>query len=59
MAQPWAIKFYKSKAWRKCRTAYQINKHHLCERCGDPGEEVHHRIPLTPENINNPEITLR
>jgi 5-methylcytosine-specific restriction endonuclease McrA len=35
----------------------------LCERClakGKyvPGDEVHHKIHLNPDNINNPEITL-
>ena len=38
-------------------------KHGLCERCLDrgrivPGEIVNHRIELTPENINDPEVTL-
>lgn len=53
-----AKKFYKSKAWRKCRDAYFIFKHGLCERCNNPGKIVHHTIELTPENINNPTITL-
>lgn len=35
----------------------------LCERCRDRGlivpcEEVHHKIKLTPENINRPEVAL-
>ena len=40
----------------------------MCERCLARGLivvgtkqqplEVHHKIPLTPENINNPDITL-
>ncbi len=53
-----AEKFYKSKAWRKCRDAFFVFKHGLCERCGDPGKIVHHRIELTPDNINDPDITL-
>lgn len=56
--KPFAEKFYKSKAWRKCRDAYFILMHGLCERCNGPGKIVHHTIELTPENINNPEITL-
>lgn len=54
----WAEKFYKSKAWQKCRTAYVKEKFGICERCGKPGKIVHHKIYLTPENINCPEITM-
>lgn len=54
----WAKPFYKSKAWRNCRDAYFISKHGLCERCGRPGLIVHHRIYLTPQNINDPNATL-
>jgi 5-methylcytosine-specific restriction endonuclease McrA len=56
--KPWAKKFYRSKAWRTVRHAYFIKKHGLCERCGSPGEIVHHKIYLTPYNINNPSISL-
>ena len=36
---------------------------YLCERCMQegrykPAEIVHHKVYLTPENINNPAITL-
>lgn len=31
----------------------------MCERCGQPNsKQVHHKKWLTPENINDPEITL-
>jgi 5-methylcytosine-specific restriction endonuclease McrA len=30
----------------------------LCVRCGRPGEIVHHKIHLTPQNINDPSIAL-
>ena len=56
--KPWAEKFYKSKAWQDCREAFFIFRHGLCERCGRPGKIVHHKIYLTPENINDPYITL-
>lgn len=56
--QSWAEKFYNSPAWKKCRAAYKKSVHGLCERCGETGEIVHHKIPLTPENINDPNITL-
>lgn len=58
MAKPWAVKFYRSVAWKKVRQAYFIQKHGLCERCGGPGEIVHHKIYLNPDNINNPSISL-
>ena len=58
-----AEKFYKSVAWQKCRAAYAKSVGGLCERCLRkglyvPGEVVHHKIHLTPENIGRPEITL-
>ena len=56
--KPWAKHFYKSKAWRQCRDAFFVAKHGLCERCGGPGKIVHHKVWLTPENINDPSVTL-
>ena len=55
--------FYVSHAWIKCRRAYAEHVGGLCERCfADgkivPGTQVHHRIRLTPDNINKPEISL-
>ena len=58
MAREFAISFYNSKEWKKCREAYKQSVYGLCERCGSPGGEVHHKIYLTPENINDPNITL-
>lgn len=58
-----AAGFYKSKAWQKCREAYAQSVGWLCEDCLEkgiykPGEIVHHKTELTPENIDKPEITL-
>ncbi len=55
--------FYKSGAWTKCRQAYKTSVGGLCERCLAkglivPGVEVHHKIRLTPENIDDPAIAL-
>lgn len=55
--------FYSSIQWRKCRDAYKKSKQGLCERCLKkglivPADEVHHKIRLTKENINNPQISL-
>lgn len=56
--QPWARRFYNSKAWRECRDAYFASQYGLCERCGGPGLIVHHKIVLTPANINDPNVTF-
>ena len=56
--KPWARRFYKSKAWKECRRAYFISQHGLCERCGGPGKIVHHKVWLTPDNINDPAVSL-
>lgn len=63
MAQEYAKRFYKSKAWQSCRTAY-IGKRRMidggmCEVCGERiGYIVHHTITLTPSNIKNPDVSL-
>ena len=58
-----AKRFYKSKAWQTTRDAYASSVGGLCERClmaglCVPGEIVHHKIPLTPDNISDPNISL-
>jgi len=54
----WAKKFYNSKTWRTCRKNYLATQYGLCERCHNPADVVHHKIYLTPGNINNPHTTL-
>ena len=58
MAKEFSRKFYNSSSWVKTSKAYKEHKYNICEKCGEIGEEVHHIIPLTPSNINNPEISL-
>ncbi|GLC32910.1 HNH endonuclease [Clostridium omnivorum] len=58
MAKEFAVKFYKSKAWLECRDGFIQSVHGLCNRCGNPGYIVHHKELLTPDNINNPNVTL-
>jgi len=63
MSKDFSRKFYSSQAWNNCRSAYMKSVHHLCERCLSkgimtPAEIVHHKIELTPDNIDNPLITL-
>ena len=60
--------FYVSWIWRKCRKAFAESKGNLCERCLargviEPGSkdrplEVHHKIPLTAENVRDQRVAL-
>ena len=59
----WARSFYNSQAWHNCRNAYVKQAGGLCERCLRkglvvPGEIVHHKIHLTPQNISDPNVAL-
>lgn len=61
--QDYAEHFYKSKAWQNCRALYLKKAGGLCEHCLALGlykraEIVHHKTHITPENINDPNITL-
>jgi 5-methylcytosine-specific restriction endonuclease McrA len=56
--QAWAYSFYCSKQWRKCRTAYKKAVHYQCEICGAAGVIVHHKEPLTQENISDLFVSL-
>ena len=63
MARDFSRPFYNSKAWKDCREGYIQSVNGLCERClangkYTPGYELHHKVWLTPENINDPYITL-
>ena len=63
MARKFAEAFYKSRRWQKCREAYIAYRKGidggLCETCHKKlGRIVHHKIPLTPGNINDPEVSL-
>ena len=62
MAKTYAQKFYNSKRWTQFRQMY-LSEHPYCERCAQagllvPAEHVHHIKYITPENINDPHITL-
>ena len=58
-----ATKFYSSKAWKDCRRAYAKSVRGLCERClakgiYRPGEVVHHKTHINPENISDLRVIL-
>ena len=55
--------FYGTSAWIKASKAYKKSVGGLCERCLKsglvrPGVFVHHKIHLTLDNIDDPDITL-
>ena len=60
--------FYVSWRWRKCRKEFAASKGNLCEKClargiieagsKDRPLEVHHKVPLTAENVNDPKVAL-
>lgn len=54
----YARNFYNSKQWKETQAAYMSSKHYICERCGNIAKICHHKTYITPENINDPNITL-
>ena len=61
MAKEWAKDFYQSASWKKTRDYMLAKYNYLCQKCTGnprPAEIVHHIIWLTPQNINDPNITL-
>lgn len=58
MAKEYSKSFYNSKAWRKLSEYIRVSRDHTCEECGEFGDQVHHIIEITPENINDTSITL-
>ena len=58
-----ATGFYNTKAWKDTRRNYKQSVGNLCERCLSkgiitPAEIVHHKEPLTADNISNLNISL-
>lgn len=62
-SNPEIERFYTTQTWRKCRASFLKEKSGLCELCLsqgliEPAVHVHHKKPITPDNLDNPEITL-
>jgi len=58
-----AQKFYNTTAWHQCRSAFIQQRiaedGGLCQMCGrELGYIVHHKTELTPDNINDPDISM-
>ena len=56
-------RFYTTRAWRKSRESFLQEKGRLCEICLskgliEPAVHVHHKVPITADNLNDPRITL-
>lgn len=63
MAKEWALAFYNSIAWKRCRKSFISKRIGIdggaCQcGCGELGYIVDHIEELTAENINNPDVTL-
>lgn len=68
MHEQFANAFYRSRTWRRCRDEFFRSRGGLCERCLARGIvnagskemplQVHHKQPLTKENISDPAVTL-
>lgn len=58
MARPEFKSFYNSAAWIKLSNVVRTQSYHLCQLCQQPGDEIHHIIPITLDNLDNPRITL-
>jgi 5-methylcytosine-specific restriction endonuclease McrA len=50
--------FYKSDAWKLARQIKMKQADGKCERCGSVGEEVHHKIRLTVDNVKDVTISI-
>lgn len=40
------------------RNSVLLRDFYLCQHCGKPATEVHHKVHLTPDNIHDPSITM-
>lgn len=63
MARDFALAFYKSAAWERARKLALVRSKGLCEECIKrgiikPARLVHHKVPITPENVGDPTVTL-
>lgn len=59
MAKEWAKAFYQSKVWQDTSRSVKSDANYICVKCNDrPAEIAHHIIWLTPQNINDINITL-
>ena len=58
MAKEYSKAFYNSKLWKNCRREVLRRDLYTCAYCHARASEVHHKIELTPANINDINISL-
>lgn len=61
--QKFAERFYKGKAWQRVRAVAWSRDRGLCQDCLKrgiirPAHEVHHIVELTPDNIEDANVSL-
>lgn len=52
------IKFYNSIKWRRVQKYIRAKYRGLCQECGKAGWEVHHKEPLTIDNVDIDEVAI-
>ena len=50
--------FYNSYAWQKQRQYKMRLENYKCASCGGVAEDVHHKIRLTEENVNDVNVSM-
>jgi len=50
--------FYQSKQWLRLAKVVRLKYRGVCQSCGNAGKHVHHIIPITELNKNDPSVTL-
>jgi 5-methylcytosine-specific restriction endonuclease McrA len=59
MRKPKALhNFYKSESWKLAREIKMREANGRCERCGGVGEEVHHHIRLSVDNVRDVSVSI-
>jgi 5-methylcytosine-specific restriction endonuclease McrA len=58
MANPELKFFYNSRKWKLSQQYKLATVNYRCEKCGGIAEGIHHKIPITLENVHDYNITL-
>ena len=58
MARETLAGFYHSAAWKKQRQYILMRDHFKCQMCGAPGKEIHHKVELNEDNVNDSNVSL-
>ena len=51
-----AREVYLSQQWKRVRAYIFRREDGICQRCGKPGNTVHHKTYLTPRNVNDSDV---